>query len=219
MCAVHAEILTQKCYKEFMDHKQQIYCDMDGVLCNLYWAAGRRLYQYFNLTGEIISEQDFCSFFEDLTTVYGRSTTNEFNSNLAKHYGIADRNLLLFAKVIPNAIRSVLGDDEEFWAMLPWMTGGPSLWQIIKDQNPVILSSPIYDGSKRGKLRWVKNNLGPDVKVILTSQKHKHAQEGDILIDDFKKYMKKWTAAGGIGILHKDSRSTIAHLNSLLNLS
>jgi len=202
-----------------MDRKQQIYCDMDGVLCNLHWAAGRRLYQYFSLTSEIISEQDFCSFFEDLTTVYGRSTTSEFNSNLAKHYGIADRNLLLFAKVIPNAIRSVLGDDEEFWASLPWMAGGPSLWQTIKDYDPVVLSSPIYDGSKRGKLRWVKDNLGPDVKVILISQKHKYAQEGDILIDDFKKYMKKWTAAGGIGILHKDSRSTIAHLNSLLNLS
>tara|TARA_Y100000310_G_scaffold267837_2_gene280106 strand:- start:19882 stop:20490 length:609 start_codon:yes stop_codon:yes gene_type:complete len=202
-----------------MDHKQQIYCDMDGVLCNLHWAAGRKLYKHFNLTNDIISEQDFYSFFEDLTSIYGRSTTSTFNTNLAKHYGIVDRNLLLFAKIIPNAVRSVLGDDEEFWATLPWMTGGPMLWKTIKDHNPIILSSPIHEGSRRGKMRWVRNELGPDVKVILTTNKQKFAREGDILIDDFSKYMTKWTEAGGLGILHKDPRDTIAHLNSLLNLS
>ena len=46
-------------------------------------------------------------------------------------------------------------------------------------------------------------------------QKHKFAQEQHILIDDTLKNIEQWKAAGGIGILHENSRKTIAQLEHI----
>ena len=45
--------------------------------------------------------------------------------------------------------------------------------------------------------------------------KSNYAKENAILIDDFASNIKRWEAAGGIGILHKNANDTIQQLKQL----
>jgi len=113
---------------------------------------------------------------------------------------------------------SLVHDDEDWWANLPWMPGGKKLWSYISQYNPDILTSPMDKAGKNeslsGKLMWVEKNLGlsPD-RVNFAHDKYKFAlsPEGkpNILIDDFESKVKPFTEAGGIGILHLSANNTI----------
>jgi len=106
---------------------------------------------------------------------------------------------------------------ESFWSTMEWMPGGKELWDFVKDYNPTILSSPIrHKSSHSGKREWVKKHLG-DFPVILDSEKYTHAKPGDILIDDLSKNIDPWNDHKGVGILHKDAKSTISVLKKLLS--
>ena len=53
---------------------------------------------------------------------------------------------------------------------------------------------------------------------MLRAEKQKYAKKNgvpNILIDDWKKNIVEWEAAGGIGILHKSASATIAQLKKL----
>ena len=119
---------------------------------------------------------------------------------------------------------SVVHDDEEFWATLPWQPGGKQLWSYIRQFDPDILTSPMDKAGKTeslsGKLTWVEKNLGLDAdKVNFAHDKYKFAvsPEGkpNILIDDFKTKVEPFTDAGGIGILHISADNTIKLLELL----
>ena len=104
---------------------------------------------------------------------------------------------------------------EEFWSEMDWMPDGKELWDYIKKYNPTILSTPArYEESKTGKHKWIKRELG-DIPTILTKDKHDYADENSILIDDFDKKINNWKGAGGIGILHTDTKDTIKQLKEL----
>jgi len=107
-------------------------------------------------------------------------------------------------------------DKPDFWENLEWMPDGEYLWESIKNYDPIILSSPLRDkGSLTGKKKWVKQNLG-DVHLILDSDKYKYAEPNHVLIDDMMKNISKWQAHGGIGILHKDAKTTLDRLSKLI---
>ena len=119
---------------------------------------------------------------------------------------------------------SLVHDDEDFWANLPWQPGGKQLWSYIRQFDPDILTSPMDKAGKTeslsGKLTWVEKNLGLDVnKVNFAHDKYKFAvsPEGkpNILIDDFKTKVEPFTDAGGIGILHISVDNTIKLLELL----
>ena len=119
---------------------------------------------------------------------------------------------------------SLVHDDEEFWANLPWQPGGKRLWSYIRQFDPDILTSPMDKAGKTeslsGKLTWVEKNLGLDAdKVNFAHDKYKFATspEGkpNILIDDFKTKVEPFTDAGGIGILHISADNTIKLLELL----
>jgi len=104
----------------------------------------------------------------------------------------------------------------DFWASMKWMPDGRRLWEGIKGRNPTVLSAPSRDpSSKVGKNRWVDENLGTDVAVILDKHKERYANPGDILIDDRMKNIKKWESAGGVGILHTGAGSTLRKLREI----
>ena len=112
----------------------------------------------------------------------------------------------------------VIKAGENFWSHAPWMKDGKELWNYVKKYDPDILSSPLNtNASKNGKRIWVKNEISPNVKVILCkkSEKQDHADEHSILIDDFERNIEQWRSKGGIGILHKNTKSTIAELKKL----
>jgi phosphoglycolate phosphatase-like HAD superfamily hydrolase len=126
---------------------------------------------------------------------------------------------------------------EAFWTNLPWMKDGRELWDYIKRYDPIILSSPSrHPGCFTGKAKWVNANLGIDqaaitdpadfteeTRFILASQKHEYVEPAKtllhcepILIDDFERKLEKWTAAGGIGVLHNDSTDTVRVLEETM---
>ena len=104
-----------------------------------------------------------------------------------------------------------------FWVGMPWMSDGKQLWDYIKTYNPTLLSSPSRSNSSRmGKRIWRKRNL-PSTKLVLAqaSKKQNYANPDSILIDDRASNVDQWIKAGGIGILHTNTASTINKLKEL----
>ena len=119
-------------------------------------------------------------------------------------------------------INDIVSNDVEFWATLPPMPDKDGLWNYISQYDPIILSHPWDDASEEGKRIWVANNLDPSPKdEKYTGDKHIYAinEKGspNLLIDDFKKYVKPWKKAKGKAILHTSAENTIARLEELKN--
>ena len=116
-----------------------------------------------------------------------------------------------------------IADTPNFWSGLDWTADGKRLWSRLKKYNPVVLTSISMSAGKNqareGKLRWVADNLGKDVKVVIVedSDKGRHARRGDVLIDDDYngKILKGWKAAGGTAVKHEDTKSTLKKLDDL----
>ena len=117
-------------------------------------------------------------------------------------------------------------DKRDFWSTMPWMSGGKELWSFIKKYNPDILSAHVEEVRDPtcipGKTLWVKKNLGlPNNRINLVRrfQKKDYAQTGyrspAILIDDYEKNAREFTARGGIGIHHTSTSNTIRQLKKL----
>ena len=82
-----------------------------------------------------------------------------------------------------------------------------------------IMSSPLNfdkEGSIRGKREWLSKNIivAPDA-IIFEKDKQKYAianGKPNILIDDYGVNIKKWRAAGGIGIKYQSDEDTLDKL-------
>ena len=109
------------------------------------------------------------------------------------------------------------GVGVRFWVGMDWMSDGKQLWDYIKSYNPTLLSSPSRaDHSRMGKRIWRQRNL-PSTKLVLAQaiRKQNYATPDSILIDDRESNIDQWIKAGGIGILHTDTSSTIKKLKEL----
>ena len=104
----------------------------------------------------------------------------------------------------------------KFWSEMDFMPDGQELWNFIKKFNPTVLTAPSrHPSSKKGKRSWVKKYL-QDASCIIDEKKDKHAKKDYVLIDDRKKNIKKWEEAGGVGVLHKNTKSTIKKLKKIM---
>lgn len=122
----------------------------------------------------------------------------------------------------------VRNDPEKFWGDMPWLPDGKKLWNYIKNLNPIILSSvgnsmtsKLGSEGKKGKLRWIKRELGPEFMktaiIVPSGGKEKYASPMSILIDDDDlKNVTPWMKNRGIGIYHKSADQTIKQLDSLM---
>jgi len=116
-------------------------------------------------------------------------------------------------------------EQDDFWVNLPMTSNAKTLLSAIKKAKGKynILSAPLPDdpNSVPGKQEWIKKNLAsfPPEKVILDHDKAKYAKQSDgtpnALIDDYGENIKKWEAAGGIGIKHENNtvQSTVNKLD------
>lgn len=105
-----------------------------------------------------------------------------------------------------------------FWVGMEWMEDGKELFEFLKNyKNVELLSSPSRsDHSRLGKRLWVRNHkLGVKLTLEYSKSKQKHAAWNHILIDDRKDNIERWEAAGGIGIIHINTKNTIACLKKL----
>ncbi|MFA6090087.1 MAG: hypothetical protein WC755_09600 [Candidatus Woesearchaeota archaeon] len=104
-----------------------------------------------------------------------------------------------------------------FWINLDWKKDGKELWNYIEKYTPILLSAPTKKNDSRvGKMDWVKREL-PGTKLILRSSgnKKEFASPTSILIDDLSSNIEQWINAGGIGILHTSTESSIKKLKKL----
>ena len=109
---------------------------------------------------------------------------------------------------------------KNFWSTLPWKSGGRQLWNYIKKFDPHILSAYTTEdpNCKPGKRRWLSNNIGLSgnrINLVRRSEKRNFAMDGRrpaILIDDYPKNISDFKSAGGIGIVHSNTQTTISQL-------
>ena len=176
----------------------KIYCDMDGVLADL--TGGIKKTSKNSLNSELIIELLSMDF-------SWRKTHPDPLLNSAL-----------------DELKFMIGENSEFWANLDMMPDAHVLWDYISQFDVDVLSHPWDDDSAEGKEFWVCNNLEPRPNKIylpLDGNKHLWATQPDgtpnILIDDFEKYITKWTSAGGIAITHTSAEKTILDLKKILN--
>jgi hypothetical protein len=132
-----------------------------------------------------------------------------------------------YHKQEPSAHKKKIGKKEfdvfldgaplEFWTDMKFMPdarGGRALWDKIKKHDTEILSSPAEsEASRKGKQTWLKSKgINVPLNLKKSFKKQEFAAPNHILIDDYKRNIDQWEAAGGIGILHKDNATTFAEL-------
>ena len=141
-------------------------------------------------------------------------------SSIKKHLGTTKLN----QGMIDDFFHSDAGMGTEFWAGAGWESGGKQLWKYIKQYDPHILSAcpSVCNKDKKvikGKTLWCQKNLKIDtskVHIVQRREKQNFASKDVILIDDHKKNIREWEAAGGTGVVHKNVNSTIKQLKGLL---
>jgi len=107
-----------------------------------------------------------------------------------------------------------------FWSTMPWKGDGRSLWNYIKKHDVRILSA--YSSSDPncmlGKRQWLQKNVSissAKIHLVQRSQKQLYSKKNTILIDDYIKNTREFSAKGGIGIRHKTASQTISELKKL----
>lgn len=175
---------------------------------------------------ELIYESDLTSMME---TVRSSSMTIfcdmdgvlcDFEAQFDHYYGTTPREYSnqKGAEIFKKAVDAI---GIQFWTEMPYFPGAQVLWRYISEYSPIILSSPsTFKFAKQGKLIWIKNHLSPQPSDIVFEQtRHKqnvlskYNPKKCILIDDYYGNIAPWKEAGGIGITHKNSETTISILN------
>lgn len=115
-------------------------------------------------------------------------------------------------------------EDPYFWHYMPPMNDAFVLWDYIKGYEPHMLTawSGCEKTAYKGKWFWCNHHLDLyDIErfnCVVRNEKVKYATtngEPNLLIDDLKKNIEEWVAAGGIGILHISAEETIRQLKLL----
>ena len=114
------------------------------------------------------------------------------------------------------------GDNKiKFWVGIEPMKGAKKLISYIaKNFDYEMLTAPsIKKQSRLGKSLWVRNwtNKGlfpskPKINFKFSNNKQDFAAPNHILIDDKKRTIDQWKAAGGIGILYQSAEQVIKDL-------
>jgi len=148
----------------------------------------------------------------------------DFFSEYAKLAGITSGNWrdIPPAKTDPT-LQKMVGTD--FFARLPKFRTADALINLVTRAKGFdayrICSSPLrgdHENSEHQKRQWISKHLRPAPReIIITSNKAKYAVQSDgtpnVLIDDLRKNINAWEAAGGIGIKYQadeDSLSVVA---------
>jgi hypothetical protein len=118
-----------------------------------------------------------------------------------------------------------LAEAPEFYARLPWMLGGKTLWRELNESTtwsgpkPMILTGlPLGDWAAPQKRQWVAEKLGGGIAVLtcMSRDKHTFCCAGDILIDDRESARLDWETAGGRFILHTTATASLAALAEII---
>ena len=124
-----------------------------------------------------------------------------------------------FTHVANDVDWTVVRRVKDFHLNIPPMADLQLLWDRIERYQPIVLTGVPEEIAEApaNKRAWVSKYLGSKVQVRCceASEKWRHAQRGDILIDDSEKYRNSWVKAGGIWVTHRSAEGTIAILDGM----
>ncbi len=105
----------------------------------------------------------------------------------------------------------------DVYGTLPLMPDAMELFEAVRHLDPVIRTGlPRGKSAAPQKIRWAAEHFsGTKIQTVMALDKRKHAQEGDILVDDQLKHPHLWQDAGGIFVHHKSARNTLDELGDL----
>lgn len=109
----------------------------------------------------------------------------------------------------------------KFWLDLDPMPDAHILWNYIKQYDHYILSAAgqPHFGAAEQKVEWLNRHFQIDPSKINIVQraveKAKLAAPDAILIDDKRKALDPWEAAGGLGVWHTSARDSILQMQAL----
>jgi len=183
------EILTEQ--KQPMPH---LYLDMDGVQCDFFTAWAQWHKKKFGM--------DHVERYKDIGSKEQR-----------------EHSIMELTNEGPEFV-------EHFFANLPELPNYHKLigWLKLHNIPYTILSAPLRGNnaaSARGKMTWLdKHHPGTSSTAIFRGDKERMAKKGgvsNVLIDDHKKNIENWDAAGGKGILYRDNNvdATIERLEDI----
>lgn len=112
---------------------------------------------------------------------------------------------------------NMIYDTPDFFYSLNPMPDAHDLVNAVRHLNPIILTGrPRGEWAIDQKLRWRDKHF-PDLKMIVcrSAEKIKHAQPGDIIIDDWPKYRQIWLDGGGVWIDHYTAEISINELKKM----
>ena len=175
---------------------------------------------------------------EEITTLQQTATASRFNiyadmdgvfadmAKLAKKISGVDilmadhtNNQPLIDK-FEQALLQYTNAGHQFWLELDMLPDAQELWNRIQIYNPELLTdvSQKVPTCQQQKINWAKKHLEPNIIVNCVNspeEKSNYASGSSILIDDSPACIDPWIAKGGIGILHKNTKDTIARLKEL----
>ena len=187
-------------------NKYQIFCDLDGVLVDLVGGVNKAVYS--DPPAEA-SENYKNAQIKAKKALKGQTLTSEH----------LDKTHPNFLKETRNFLYRVLSDNRRFWMNLDWLPEGKELWSYIEKYDPIILSKPTDLQAVIGKKKWVKDNIGLNKeRVQIRYDKSPYANyqgKVGILIDDFVSNTSKFSGAGGLTVLYKNTQQAIKELKSL----
>jgi hypothetical protein len=182
------------------DFPYEIYCDMDGVLVDLF-------------------ENGIYPCAKDPKML--KNVKKVFKRRLNWTEPVKNRGI----QAAIDWVKNLLSNDYEFWASLKPLPGTFRLWRHLAFiSTPKILSHPMDEECIEGKKYWIQKYLFPnpekyDILLPLDGKKEKWATDKEgkpcILIDDFEIYTEAWEKSGGIAILHTSVAKTISTLTKL----
>jgi hypothetical protein len=107
-----------------------------------------------------------------------------------------------------------LANAQGFYAGLPKMADADELFAAVKHLKPTILTGlPLGNWAAPQKVAWAAEHF-PGVPIItcMARDKHKHMQEGDVLVDDRENHRAAYEGAGVVFIHHKNARDSLRQL-------
>jgi hypothetical protein len=115
------------------------------------------------------------------------------------------------------ALWAMINGKEDWWETMPLMAGAQELWAVVQPLSPIVLTGcpkSNYQLAAQEKRKWWARHFDHNAVITcLSKDKATHMRaEGDVLIDDMYKNIKRWREAGGIGIFHRNNEETLAAL-------
>ena len=126
----------------------------------------------------------------------------------------------------PNEFENTYGEAEmwniieshhDFFGNLEPLLDSYELFNAVKHLDPIILTGrPRGEWAVGQKYRF-RDKYYPNTDMIVcrSADKINHANPGDVIVDDWKKYQHIWVNGGGIWVMHTSAKDSIRQLKEL----